>query len=302
MSDQTIAPCLWMDDQAEAAAQFYTRVIPGSRVTGMSRYPERGSNPSGKPPGSVLTVEFELAGQPFTALNGGPIFTINPSVSFFIQGDDAAEARRMFAALAEGGKVLMPLDKYPWSPLFGWVADRYGVSWQIILGRPPGSTATIVPCLMFAGPRQGQAEAAMQAYTRIFPESRVERVEHYAAGEGPEASVKHGRFTLAGQPMVAMDNHRDAQGTTFNEGISLQVMCKDQAEVDRYWSALGEGGQPSMCGWLKDRFGVSWQIVPRAIASWMISADTAARDRAFHAVMKMKKLDIAAIQAAFDGR
>jgi predicted 3-demethylubiquinone-9 3-methyltransferase (glyoxalase superfamily) len=302
MNDQTIAPCLWLDDQAEAAAQLYTRIIPGSRVTGTSRYPERGENPSGKPPGSVLTVDFELAGQRFTALNGGPMFTINPTVSFFIQGDDAAEARRIFAALAEGGRVLMALDSYPWSPLFGWVADRYGVSWQIILGRPPGSTATIVPCLMFAGPQQGKAEAAMQAYTRVFPDSRVDRVQRYAAGEGPEAMVKHGRFTLAGQPMVAMDNHRAAADMTFNEGVSLQVMCKDQAEIDRYWTSLSEGGQPGVCGWLKDRFGLSWQIVPRAIAAWMTSADTAARDRAFQAVMKMKKLDIAGIQAAFDGR
>jgi predicted 3-demethylubiquinone-9 3-methyltransferase (glyoxalase superfamily) len=301
VSHQTIVPCLWLDDQAEAAAELYLRVFPGGRVTGISRYPREGSNPSGKPPGSVLTVDFEIAGHRFTALNGGPIFTMNPSVSFFVQCDDVQEARRIFTVLADGGRVLMPLDRYPWSELFGWVADRFGVSWQVITGRPPGSTATIVPCLMFAGPQHGRAEAAITAYTGIFPDSRVDRLQRYAPGQGPEGTIMHGRFVLAGQPMTAMDSHT-SHDITFNEGLSLQVMCKDQAEVDRYWSALSEGGEPSMCGWLKDRFGLSWQVVPDAIATWMTSADTAARDRAFHAVMRMKKLDIAAIQAAFDGR
>jgi predicted 3-demethylubiquinone-9 3-methyltransferase (glyoxalase superfamily) len=231
MSDQTIAPCLWLDDQAEAAAQFYTRVIPGSRVTGTSRYPERGDNPSGKPPGSILTVDFELAGQHFTALNGGPLFTINPTVSFFIECGDAAETRRIFTVLAEEGEALMPLDRYPWSPLYGWVADQYGVSWQVMTGRSPSAAATIFPCLMFAGPQHGQAEAAMQAYTRIFPNSRVDAVARYEPGEGPEGTVKHGRFTLAGQPLVAMDSHV-AHDVTFNEGVSFQVMCKDQAEIE----------------------------------------------------------------------
>jgi predicted 3-demethylubiquinone-9 3-methyltransferase (glyoxalase superfamily) len=301
MSDQTIVPCLWLDSQAEAAADLYTRVFPGGRVTGVSRYPERGDNPSGKPPGSVLTVEFEAAGQRFTALNGGPLFKINPSVSFFVQCDDAADTRRIFSAFADGGQALMPLDRYPWSPLYGWVADRYGVSWQVMTGRPPGPTATIFPCLMFAGPQAGRAEAAIQAYTRLFPDGRVDSLQRYAAGEGPEGSIKHGRFVVAGQLVVAMDSHV-AHGITFNEGVSLQVMCKDQAEIDRYWAALSEGGEPGVCGWLKDRFGLSWQVVPAGIAAWMTSADTAARDRAFEAVMRMKKLDIAAIQAAFDGR
>jgi predicted 3-demethylubiquinone-9 3-methyltransferase (glyoxalase superfamily) len=301
MSEERIVPCLWFDDQAEAAAGFYSRTFPGGRVGAVARYPERGDNPSGKPPGSVLEVDFEIAGQRFTALNGGPIFKINPSVSFFVQCDSPDDARRLFGALSEGGQVLMPLDKYPWSALYGWTADRYGVTWQIITGRPPGSTATIVPCLMFVGPQHGRAGAAIEAYTHIFPASRVDRVEKYGAGEGPEGTIKHGRFVLDGQPMVAMDSHA-AHDFTFNEGLSLQVMCKDQAEIDRYWDALAEGGQTSMCGWLKDRFGLSWQVVPSSIASWMSSKDTAARDRAFNAVMRMTKLDIAKIQAAFDGR
>ena len=125
-------------------------------------------------------------------------------------------------------------------------------------------------------------------------------IERYAAGEGPVETVKHGRFVLDGQEMIAMDSHVE-HGFTFNEALSLQVMCEDQDEVDRYWAALGEGGEHGPCGWLKDRFGISWQVVPTAISRWMSGKDAAARDRAFAAMLQMGKLDIAALEKAFEG-
>jgi predicted 3-demethylubiquinone-9 3-methyltransferase (glyoxalase superfamily) len=194
----------------------------------------------------------------------------------------------------------MAPGKYPWSERYGWIKDRFGVSWQVMTTREP-PPATIVPCLMFAEEQHGRAEEAMRAYTRILPGGRIESVEKYAPGEGPEGTVKHGRFVIAGRPMVAMDSHLK-HGVTFNEAISLQLMCADQAEVDRCWSALGEGGQPGPCGWLKDRFGLSWQIVPARMNEWMASDDEAARDRAFTAMLGMGKLDLAGLQRAFDGR
>ncbi len=296
-----IIPCIWLDDQADEAAAFYVRTFPGGRVTATSRYPESIDNPSGKPRGSVLTVELEVAGGRFTALNGGPIFALNPSISFFVQVETAGEVDRLFAALVEGGEALMPLDAYPWSERYGWVKDRFGVSWQVIAGRRPPEGSMIAPCLMFTGAQHGRAEEAMRLYTGIFPNGRIDAVERYAAGEGPEGTVKHGRFVLAGREMVAMDSHYE-HGFTFNEALSLQVMCENQAELDRYWAALGEGGEHGPCGWLKDRFGVSWQVVPATIEQWLASRDTAARDRAFEAMLKMKKLDIAALERAFQGR
>ncbi|MBI5510738.1 MAG: VOC family protein [Deltaproteobacteria bacterium] len=296
-----ITPCIWFDDQAERAAAFYARVFPGVRVTATSRYPEKSDNPSGRPRGSVLTVELEVAGQRFTALNGGPIFVLNPSISFFVHVDSAADAERIYAALIDGGEALMPLGAYPWSERYGWVKDRFGVSWQVIAGRRPQSGATIVPCLMFVGAQHGRAEEAMRFYAGIFPGGRVDGVERYAVGEGPQGTVKHGRFTVAGQELVAMDSH-GAHAFSFNEALSLQVMCEDQAELDHYWAALAEGGEHGPCGWLKDRFGLSWQVVPTAIAAWMTSADTAARDRAFTAMLAMEKLDIAVLDRAFAGR
>jgi predicted 3-demethylubiquinone-9 3-methyltransferase (glyoxalase superfamily) len=301
MSNHRIVPCIWLDDQAEQAAAFYVRTFPDGRITATSRYPESSENPGGRPRGSVLTVEFEVAGRRFTALNGGPRFAVNPSISFFAHVDTAEEADRLFAALADGGGVLMPLDAYPWSERYGWVKDRFGVSWQVIAGRRQPGGATIVPCLMFAGRQHDRAEEAMRTYAGIFPGGRIDGLERYAAGEGPPGAVKHGRFVLAGQEMVAMDSHVD-HGVTFNEALSLQVMCRKQEELDRYWAALSEGGHKGPCGWLQDRFGLSWQVVPSAMAEWMASGDAAGRDRAFQAMLQMKKLDIAALQRAYQGR
>jgi predicted 3-demethylubiquinone-9 3-methyltransferase (glyoxalase superfamily) len=157
---------------------------------------------------------------------------------------------------------------------------------------------------MFTGANNGRAEEALKLYSSVFPDGKFESLVRWAAGEGlaaNEGQVKLGRSTLAGQELVAMDNAAN-HGFTFNEGLSLQVMCKDQAEVDHYWARLSEGGETGPCGWLKDPFGVSWQVVPTNINEWMNSKDEVARDRAFQAMMGMTKLDIAALEAAFHGK
>ncbi|QTD44497.1 VOC family protein [Ottowia testudinis] len=162
---QRIQPCLWFDTQGEEAARFYTGIFPDSRMGAISHYPETGRDQHGKPPGSVMTVSFELLGQPFLALNGGPHFK-------------------------------------------------------------------------------------------------------------------------------------------FNEAVSLMVLCDTQAEIDHYWSALSQGGDPAaqQCGWLKDRYGVSWQIAPAAFADWITSADHAAVERYMGVMMGMKKLNLAQLRQAFEGR
>jgi predicted 3-demethylubiquinone-9 3-methyltransferase (glyoxalase superfamily) len=159
-----ISPCLWFDTQAEDAARFYTGIFKNSKITATSRYPDAGQEITGKPAGSVLTVVFELEGQSFTALNGGPHFK-------------------------------------------------------------------------------------------------------------------------------------------FNEAVSLQIECETQEEVDYYWEKLGEGGDPNaqQCGWLKDKFGLSWQVVPKGMEVMLNDPDPAKSRRAFEAMLQMKKLDIAALERAFAG-
>ncbi len=161
---QRIVPCLWFDDQAEAAAALYTSLFPNGRIVAVTRFGEAGREIHGRPPGSVMTVEFELDGQAFSALNGGPMFQ-------------------------------------------------------------------------------------------------------------------------------------------FTEAVSLQVMCETQAEIDHYWAGLGEGGDPEaqQCGWLKDRFGLSWQIVPTGMVEMMADPTSPATNRAMEAMLAMTKLDIAALRRAYDG-
>ena len=156
----------------------------------------------------------------------------------------------------------------------------------------------ITPFLWYAT----EAEEAATFYASIFPDSKVVRVAamQSESPSGPPGSVKVVDFELAGQPFTAMTaGKRDP----FNHAISFVVRCDDQAEVDRYWDALqAGGGSPEECGWLKDRFGVSWQIVPTVMLEMMASTDKAASKRATDAMMTMVKLDIATLKAAFDGK
>jgi len=157
--------------------------------------------------------------------------------------------------------------------------------------------AKIFPFLWYAK----DAEGAARFYASIFPRSRVERVStmHAESPSGPPGSVKVVDFTLLGQRFQAMTaGPHDA----FNDAISLTVECDDQAEVDRYWKALLQGGGREVaCGWLNDRYGVRWQIVPRVLNEMMASSDVEASRRASEAMMKMVKLDVAKLEAAFEG-
>lgn len=157
--------------------------------------------------------------------------------------------------------------------------------------------AKITPFLWYAK----EAEEAAAFYTSIFPDSRVIRVTTLPSESpsGPPGSVKVVDFVLFGQPFTAMTA---GPLDPFNHAVSFVVNCDDQAEVDRYWNALLQGGTPEECGWLKDRFGLSWQIVPTVLTEMMAHPDRAKAKRASDAMLKMVKLDIAALKAAFDGR
>lgn len=300
-SRSPIAPCLWFDNEAESAADFYTDVFPDSRVTAIARYPESFDNPGGKPRGSVMTVELDLAGTTFTALNGGPQFTINPTISFFVRTDDVATADHIATTLGDGGSYLMELGEYPWSPRYAWVQDRFGVSWQVMAAPEARKPIAIFPCLMFAGEAHGHAEEALRHYAGMFPGGSVEALERYTEEDGGSRdSVKHGRISLEGHPLVAMDSHLE-HDARFNEAVSLQIYCRDQDEIDHFWSALCEGGDEGPCGWLHDRFGVSWQVVPTSFVEMIEAGDGGGvgYERAFEAMLEMKKLDIAALEAAY---
>ena len=307
MNNPILAPCLWLNEEAEEAAAFYIETLAPGRVVGRARFAQSLDNPVGLPPGSVMSVDFEVRGQRFTATNGGPRFTINPSISFFVRADSSKQAERLFGALSSGGETLMPLDAYPWSTCYGWTADRFGVSWQVLTvergdERPP--IAPVSPALMFCGAQFGNAMAAMEHWCAVFPRSGIAHVE--SLGPGKDGSpgvpgVMEARLQLAGQSLIAMDSPGD-HAFGFNEAVSLQVLCHDQSDIDHYWRQLSQGGEPSQCGWLKDRFGVSWQVVPKRWLDWLgDNADENARERVFRAMMPMAKLNVATLERAFVG-
>ena len=157
--------------------------------------------------------------------------------------------------------------------------------------------------LMFIGANSGKAEEAMLFYTSLFRDSACGHLVRYGAGEIPEIerTVKFGAFSLAGQNFVVMDSAR-AHAFAFNEAISFMVRCEDQQEVDRFWAALSADPRAEQCGWLKDRYGLSWQIVPRAMDEMMQRGSPEQMARVTQAFLKMKKFDIATLQRAYDGK
>ncbi len=276
-STTPIYPCIWFDDNANEAAKIYCSIFKNSGITSES---------------PVVTT-FELAGQPFMALNGGPTFKPNPSISFSVQCDSDDEINSLWNALSQDGSILMPLDSYEWSDKYGWVQDRFGVNWQLSITDSTETSQKITPSFLFTGAQFGNAEKAMLFYTSVFENSEITSLLKYT-DNGIEA-VKHAQFKLANVSFTAMDSSLD-HDFQFNEGVSLVVHCENQEEIDFYWNTLTKDGSEQQCGWLKDQFGISWQIVPDILSELMNDEERA--PRVIQAFMKMTKLDIKALESA----
>lgn len=274
-----IYPCFWFDGQAKAAADFYCSVFGNGKITSES----------------PITVVFEIGGQKFMGLNGGPQFKPNPMISFYTVFETEAEIDAAWAQLLEGGSALMALNTYPWSPKYGWLQDRFGVSWQLTLGSVAEVGQKITPLLMFANAQHGQAETAIELYARLFESSGVQFIARFEENEPTPGSIKHARFQLNGQTFMAMDSPA-SHAFDFNEGVSLVVDCQGQEEVDHFWNGFTEKGEESRCAWLKDQFGVSWQIVPRELMQALSNADPEVSQYAMNAMLQMNKIEIAKLR------
>ncbi len=238
-----------------------------------------------------MVVIFKAAGQKFMCLNGGPAFKFTPAISFYtiIQNED--EIQTVWDILIENGRALMPLDRYPWSKKYGWVQDKFGVTWQLTIDKPEFSDQKFIPAFLFSGNNFGKAEEAINYYSSIFEGSAIKLISRYEAGDanGQDGKINHAQFELNGQLFAAMDS-AIVHDFDFSEALSLVVECADQTQIDYFWEKFLEGGKESQCGWLKDRYGVSWQIVPEILPELM--ADQERSGRVVQAFMKMKKFDI----------
>ena len=302
-ANKPITPNLWFDRQAEEAARFYVSVFKYSRVRQVVRASGARSETTGLTAGTVMTVEFELEGQRFVGINGGPLFKFNPSISFMVACAAKEEVDGIWNKLIEGGLALMELDSYPFSERYGWVQDKYGLSWQVMYsgGRP--IIQKITPSLMFTGENYGKAETAINFYTSVFRNSEMGAISRYGKGHEPdrEDAINYASFTLEGQQFAAMESALEHK-FTFNEAISLMIECQTQPQIDYYWDRLTSGGgQESVCGWLKDRFGVSWQVTPTVLSKMLGDKDPAKMERVTNAFLEMKKFDIAGLKKAFEG-
>ena len=269
-----IYPCLWFDGQAKATADLYCSVIKNSKIT----------------TDTSLVVMSELNGKKIMGLNGGPMFKINPSISLFISSDTIDETNEIWNKLeTDSMKILMPIDKYPWSERYGWLQDKYGMTWQIMVANSGDHGLKITPSMLFTGKQFGKAEEAVSFYSSVFENSSTDVMLPYPAGDANAGKIMFSEFKINNYNIIAMDGPGE-HDYTFNEGVSFVVNCDTQKEIDYYWSKLTEGGQESMCGWLKDKFGVSWQIVPSMIGELM--ADQEKGKRVMQEILKMKKLDI----------
>jgi len=296
---KNIIPHLWFDKEAREAAAFYASVFPQSKVTTIQTI-------HGTPSGDCDIVSFDVWGHPFMSISAGPVFTINPSISFMVNFDPsqdpnaAAHIDEIWNKLSAGGKVLMPIDAYPFSKRYGWIQDKFGVSWQLILTNPEGEKRpAIVPSLLFTKNMAGKAEEATDFYLSIFKNAKRGAMARYPAGMEPEkeGSVMFTDFALNGQWFAAMDSAQNHE-FSFNEGISLIVNCDDQAEMDYYTEKLSAAPESEQCGWIKDKYGVSWQIVPSNMDEIMKGEDAAATERKTQAMLKMKRLNIEALKNA----
>lgn len=289
---QKIVPHLWYDKEAKEAALFYMSLFEESKIINTTII-------RNTPSGDAEIVSFELAGQQFNAISAGPYFNFNPSVSLMVVCNSVEELNTKWKALSEGGTELMPLGEYTFSKLYGWIQDRYGLSWQLIFSDNGQTAQKITPNLLFSNVSCGKAEEAVRYYAEVFENTEIGLVSKYEDGgaHSLNAKVNYIAFKLCGQNFSAMDNAFDVD-YNFNEAFSFMVRCTDQAEIDYYWNKLSAVPESERCGWVKDKFGVSWQIVPSIMDEIMSSRSDEKISRVTEAFLQMKKFDIGAIEEA----
>ncbi|MFZ4784295.1 MAG: VOC family protein [Flavobacteriales bacterium] len=274
-----IYPCFWFNQNATEAATFYQGIFDRCEIVDQNPF----------------VVLLHINDQRIMLLNGGPQFKINPSLSLFVNCTSADRVQAIWEYLLQGGKALIEIGAHPWSAQYGWLQDKYGVTWQISIANKQQDSESITPSLLFTSSAFGKAEAAMNRYVRLFPNSSMTTLMHYGVGVFEEGKVLYAEFELNGQRMIAMDGP-GAHDYVFNAGGSMVVNCASQAEIDMYWIALSAGGIEEMCGWLVDEFGLSWQIVPSKLGSLMTDPDRS--QRVMKELCLMKKIELSILENA----
>lgn len=296
---QKIVPNIWFAGNAGEAGEFYTTALPQASAHVAMRYPDELPDFQKGLEGEPVVVDLDVAGFRITMINSDDTARPTPSISFMLNFDplmfdgDADAARtaldETWAALSDGGQALMPLGEYPFSPHYGWVQDRFGVSWQLMLTDPTGDPRPfVITQIMFSGDVQDRAREAVDLYLSLFDDTAYGTVVAYeqASGKAAAGSIMFGEFRIGEQWFSFMDSNVQHE-FGFTPGVSLEIRCADQAEIDHFWNALSAVPDAEQCGWLVDRYGVSWQVVPENMDELL------AKPGAYQRMLGMKKLVIA---------
>ncbi|WP_336251005.1 VOC family protein [Stomatohabitans albus] len=293
---QRILPCFWFDFNADEAAAFYQQVIPRTSSIATLTYPTAGLPVFQKDfAGQTLAIELDTDGYEWTLWNAGDAFSPNPSFSLILNFDSQTnskaehELRTTWDHLRTNGRIHMPLGEYAFASLYGWVEDRYGVNWQLLLTDTSETEyEPVIPCFLFSGDAQNKTTQAIDLYTDVFEPSSLDYVEHYTERTDlvDETAVMNARFRLNNQSFSAMDAWAGAV-FSFSPGASLLVKCATQEDIDRLWDSLSADPRAEQSGWCRDEFGFSWQIVPDCFSSLVQQPDT------YAAMVKMKKIELA---------
>lgn len=289
---QKIIPHLWFDTQALEAVQLYVSLFEDSKILNTAVLYDT-------PSGDAQTVNFQLACFEFAAISAGPYFAFNPSISLMVACETKEEVDRLFKTLVEGGSELMPLGTYDFSEWYAWISDRYGLNWQIMLVENIDEHKRIRPCLLFGMEVCGKTQDAMDYYSSVFSDSKVGYVNPYLEGQAIDhrAKINYAELELLNLEMVMMD-HGYGGDATFNEAISFMIQCDDQKEIDYYWEKLSFVPEAEACGWVKDQFGISWQVIPKMMYDLLSNGTSEEIKSVTKAFLKMKKFDIDALEKA----
>lgn len=290
---QKITPFLRFDNNAEEAMEFYTSLFDDSKIINKRYHGEAG--PWKK--WSFMTGTMELAGFQFHLLNGWPMFQFSPAISFFVTCETEEQVDRLYTAFADGGIVMMELKEYDFSPKYARIQDKFWVSRQISLWK---ASQAIIPSFLFVGDQYLRTTEAVQYYTSLFKNSALEMTVPYEPSEGEKpGAVKYTLFSLAWQKFSAMDSGYDHK-FSFTPAISMFVNCSDQTEVDYLRDSLSNDGAIEQCGRLRDKFGISRQIIPTVLGTLLSDPNPVKTGNVMQAMMQMKKIDIAGLQEAYD--
>ncbi|CQR25250.1 glyoxalase/bleomycin resistance protein/dioxygenase superfamily protein [Streptococcus varani] len=282
---QTIIPHLWFDREALEAAQLYTSPFPDSHMDWTHDLTDT-------PSGDAVLVQFQLANLTLAAISAGPYFKLNESTSLMVHFQNKDELDRIFETLSEAGRVLMPLGEYPFNSYYVWLEDQFGLSWQFFYSPENSRAVQLEICLLFSQEQVGQVRSFLEKAQALFPNSQIGTVNHYQENEKQEAKaqINYGELLLNQQRLVVMENGFGGENS-FNEAFSLMVYTDSQEETQRLYQQLSHVPESEQCGWVKDEFGISWQIVPRPLMDAYQILSKEEMKPVHDAILTMKRLN-----------